>query len=414
MIDPILYQEMVVEEIKKLESQRHNKLNRNQEEKEDPLVVAILVSPEGKTIKSYRDECCKGDHAEFNLFMNKLNGEDHSKDTLFVSLEPCNHDSRVSTKSCSELIVEHKIKTVYMGCFDPDIRVRGDGYLYLTDNGVDVKLFEEKYSKELIDHNKEFFRDRIKGDENYNRFFKFNEDSISKESAAFYLMSLNGKKYNEKAIDNYIKDHDVLRELYEDVTKKMYLYPDVKNNKRVISLEDGFSLAFYKTPCANFKGAYIRVIDNTEYESPSEKFNQSLLIAYQKAAEYIKSILKKITDNNKVEGIVRELLANAVFHKDYNSPAPIIVKIFNDKILISNPCVKEYVDEDALNNFKMPTNPVNGCITEIAIDMKLMEGQGRGEQDFSNYFKSVSKSDTKPYELICNILTVTIPILANE
>lgn len=56
----------------------------------------------------------------------------------------------------------------------------------------------------------------------------------------------------------------------------------------------------------------------------------------------------------------------------------------------------------------MSTNPVNGCLSDIALDMKLMEGQGRGESTLKRL-----KLDT-PYELICNILRVTIPLNVYE
>ena len=150
-MDVLEKQKKVVDKIKELRKSMEGSHDIDNKEKINPLVVALLVSPDNEEIFSYRSECFDGDHAEYNLFMNKLKGTNHSNDILFVSLEPCNHDSRINTISCSELIVKSNVKKVYMGTFDPDILVRGNGYAYLKEHGVEVELFDEKYQvKEVL------------------------------------------------------------------------------------------------------------------------------------------------------------------------------------------------------------------------------------------------------------------------
>lgn len=100
-------------------------------------------------------------------------------------------------------------------------------------------------------------------------------------------------------------------------------------------------------------------------------------------------------------------MANAVFHKDYNSYTPVIVKINNENVTISNPCKNDYIDISHLNHYDMPTNILNGCLTEIATNLNLMEGQGRGEETLK---KMYGNSIQQPYNLICNILNVSIPL----
>ena len=127
--------------------------------------------------------------------------------------------------------------------------------------------------------------------------------------------------------------------------EKKYIFNSISNGKRIVSSDIGFKIAFYSNPSNQFKGAYIKVIDNhLKREEESKKFDKSLIVAYSEAYEYILSILEKIANNESIKVIVREMLANAVFHKDYESNAPIIVKIYNDRIEITNPCKKEYID----------------------------------------------------------------------
>ena len=167
-------------------------------------------------------------------------------------------------------------------------------------------------------------------------------------------------------------------------------------------------MAFYNSPTTEYKCAYIKIIDYTDKEKKSEIFDGPLLMAYSNALEYIfEFIKKKMADFDNNRKVFREMLANAVFHKDYDSFAPITVKLRQDEIEFTNPCKKEYLDINHLNNFDMPTNPINGCLSDIALKTRLMEGQGRGEETLKKY---LGKLDKKPYELICNILRVKIPL----
>ena len=53
----------------------------------DPLVAAILVSPDGKLYDmAFRGELRKGDHAEFTLIERKNANTDLSDFTLYLSL----------------------------------------------------------------------------------------------------------------------------------------------------------------------------------------------------------------------------------------------------------------------------------------------------------------------------------------
>lgn len=57
--------------------------------------------------------------------------------TLYVTLEPCNHQGQ--TPPCTRAILEAGIKTVVMGCQDPNPRVAGGGQAFLQSHGVTVR-----------------------------------------------------------------------------------------------------------------------------------------------------------------------------------------------------------------------------------------------------------------------------------
>lgn len=57
--------------------------------------------------------------------------------TLYVSLEPCNHQGR--TPPCTEAIIEAGIPTVVFGCSDPHPLVSGAGISRLVQSGISVR-----------------------------------------------------------------------------------------------------------------------------------------------------------------------------------------------------------------------------------------------------------------------------------
>jgi diaminohydroxyphosphoribosylaminopyrimidine deaminase/5-amino-6-(5-phosphoribosylamino)uracil reductase len=70
-----------------------------------------------------------------------------------VSLEPCAHFGK--TPPCADLIIEKKIKKVYVGCLDPFSKVDGKGIQKLRAAGVEVVVgLLEKECQEL---NRRFF-----------------------------------------------------------------------------------------------------------------------------------------------------------------------------------------------------------------------------------------------------------------
>src|SRR5215472_9685146 len=99
----------------------------------NPHVGAVVVK--GKKALSEAFHARAGeDHAEIAAL--KAAGDKAKGSSLFVTLEPCNHQGR--TPPCTEAIIEAKVARVVIGCRDPNPHVTGGGIGKLRDAGIDV------------------------------------------------------------------------------------------------------------------------------------------------------------------------------------------------------------------------------------------------------------------------------------
>jgi diaminohydroxyphosphoribosylaminopyrimidine deaminase/5-amino-6-(5-phosphoribosylamino)uracil reductase len=112
----------------------------------NPHVGALLAHGK-EIIGAGHHERAGEDHAE--VMVIKLAGSKAAGSTLYVTLEPCNHDGR--TPPCVDAILEAKIAKVVIGCLDPNPHVTGGGAERLRAAGVEVKLgVHEKETRALI------------------------------------------------------------------------------------------------------------------------------------------------------------------------------------------------------------------------------------------------------------------------
>ena len=107
----------------------------------NPSVGAIVVKDNSvisSGITSYRGR----PHAEFNA-LSKI--KNCSGATLYTSLEPCAHYGK--TPPCTKIISKKKIKNVYFGSYDPDIRSYRKAKSILAKKNINVKKIESKNYK---------------------------------------------------------------------------------------------------------------------------------------------------------------------------------------------------------------------------------------------------------------------------
>lgn len=100
----------------------------------NPMVGCIVVK-DGEIIATGCHEQYGGYHAERNALLRCK--EDPEGAELYVNLEPCCHYGK--TPPCTEIIIEKKIRKVYVGCLDPNPKVAGKGIKILQEHGILVE-----------------------------------------------------------------------------------------------------------------------------------------------------------------------------------------------------------------------------------------------------------------------------------
>jgi diaminohydroxyphosphoribosylaminopyrimidine deaminase/5-amino-6-(5-phosphoribosylamino)uracil reductase len=100
----------------------------------NPMVGAVVVSPDGVVVGSGYHEVAGGPHAE--VVALHAAGDRARGATIYCTLEPCCHTGR--TGPCSQRIRAAGIKRVVAAIRDPNPRVAGGGFAELRAGGVEV------------------------------------------------------------------------------------------------------------------------------------------------------------------------------------------------------------------------------------------------------------------------------------
>jgi diaminohydroxyphosphoribosylaminopyrimidine deaminase / 5-amino-6-(5-phosphoribosylamino)uracil reductase len=99
----------------------------------NPHVGAVLVKG-GKSVAEAFHQRAGEDHAE--VIALKLAGDKAKGATLYVTLEPCNHQGR--TPPCTDALIAAKVARVVFACRDPNPHVAGGGMERLREAGIEV------------------------------------------------------------------------------------------------------------------------------------------------------------------------------------------------------------------------------------------------------------------------------------
>ena len=101
----------------------------------NPLVGSLIVYQD-KIIGEGWHQKAGTPHAEVHAIASVQDKSLLKEATLYVNLEPCNHFGK--TPPCAQLIVEHQIPRVVIGCIDPFEQVNGSGVKTLKKAGIEV------------------------------------------------------------------------------------------------------------------------------------------------------------------------------------------------------------------------------------------------------------------------------------
>ncbi len=118
----------------------------------NPMVGAVIVK-NGKVIGEGYHKVKGGPHAEVNAINNSVVSVEGAD--VYCTLEPCCHTNKL-TPPCTNLLIEKKVKRVFIACLDPNPEVAGKGVKKLQENGIEV--YVGLLNEEAIDLNKVFFK----------------------------------------------------------------------------------------------------------------------------------------------------------------------------------------------------------------------------------------------------------------
>lgn len=102
----------------------------------NPLVGAVIVSPDGVVVGQGRHPRAGAPHAE--VFAIEDAGDRARGATMFVNLEPCCHTGR--TGPCTKRIIEAGLRRVVAAMPDPNPVVSGRGFDELRAHGIQVDV----------------------------------------------------------------------------------------------------------------------------------------------------------------------------------------------------------------------------------------------------------------------------------
>ncbi|MBC8265613.1 MAG: bifunctional diaminohydroxyphosphoribosylaminopyrimidine deaminase/5-amino-6-(5-phosphoribosylamino)uracil reductase RibD [Flavobacteriales bacterium] len=118
----------------------------------NPMVGSVIVYDGDIIGEGYHEKYGEA-HAEVNAINSVKDKSLLSKSTLYVNLEPCAHFGK--TPPCSNLIIEHKIPKVVIGCVDTFSEVAGKGIQKMKDAGIEVVVGVLEEESRVL--NKRFF-----------------------------------------------------------------------------------------------------------------------------------------------------------------------------------------------------------------------------------------------------------------
>ena len=118
----------------------------------NPMVGCIIVH-DNLIIGEGFTSAYGGNHAEVNAINSVKDKSLLKAATLYVTLEPCSHHGK--TPPCSELIIEHEIPNVVIGCLDDNEKVAGKGIEKLRNSGCNAVV--GVLENECKVHHKRFF-----------------------------------------------------------------------------------------------------------------------------------------------------------------------------------------------------------------------------------------------------------------
>ncbi|MEI6090606.1 MAG: ATP-binding protein [bacterium] len=360
-------------------------------DKADPKVGAIITTKDGEILaKAYRGELRIGEHCEYTLIERKLKDKNLDGCELYVTLEPCVDKARNEPKrGCSTHIYKSRISKVYIGIRDPNPKVENEGANFLASKGIEVIDFPSHLQDEIRHLNKIFIAEKELEQ------FKLLKEKYNKQKSYLQKSETKAKinQFDNTAVNQFLK-----------YSSAGFSYPSQKFNQWALGFEiaDRDSnemlhptrlgiILFGKNVDTIYPHTIFKVeINYANGEKEIKDFGGPIVSQLTSILDFIKDKAFKLTIDRS-EGVrkeqidfpliyLREAIANAIIHRDYeNEMATNFLSISPKKIIIRSPGnpVNPLILED-LNSFDAPSISRNPKIMFVFNKMGLAEQRGIG------------------------------------
>ena len=355
--------------------------------KVSPKVGAVLVMPDGEFVTAYRGELRKGDHAEYTVIERKCADKNLTGATIYATLEPCAPDSRTFPKrGCSKRITNARIKKVYVGIEDPDPTVCGLGLKHLMDNGVEVEMYPEELQTEIIACNEAFLKqakDRAK-------------DVKEKEEGQFLtkienvLEDVDFFDLDQDLLNRFKLSCKILGDLQSDAVIRSFVQLGILTKVDGKAIPTGVGLLLFgKNPQLKYPNALIRATVTRGDKEDVQTFEGALLKQPEQIEKWVEKELTSWISRKKAKRekiyeypleVIREIVTNAILHRDYTlESAPIYVEINDDAIVVKSPGYPvRPLTLQQIETFSAPSLSRNPKIIYVFDKFDLAEQRGLG------------------------------------
>lgn len=375
-MEPIDYMKISIEEMKKSVQERRK------EGEVSPKVGAVLVRPDGTYTTAYRGELRDGDHAEYTLIERKCINENLKDCVVYSTLEPC-FDRNPPKIGCCKRIAKARIKKVYVGTGDPFPSVNGKGIKYLLDHGIEVEFYPQELQKEIESLNADFIEyAKIKLSEKEQEVAK-----DYKEESERVVASVDMTALDDKLLNRFLKASNV-----SSADKNQFLVDmelaDIDNN--TLKPTGLGLLLFGKKPQSIYPNAVIKTtLKRNGQVIEANTIEGRIPLQLDEANKWYEKNMPSHINRDEAErkkvydyplNVIRELIGNAVVHRDYGlKGAPVYFEINDQSIIIKSPGLPEPpVTMEQIKSFSAPSFSRNPIIMYVLDKLNYAEQRGLG------------------------------------
>jgi len=395
-------------------------------DKPDPLVGAIITTKEGKVLATaHRGELRIGEHCEFTLIERKLKDKNLKDCVLYVTLEPCIDAIRNAPKrGCATHIRKSRIGKVYIGMRDPDIDIENEGVKELRKANIEVEDFSGDLNQKIRESLKEFidFKEAEKIIKVKERKKEKTKPYLQQLSKIIIAEKQNGiiSEFSDKAVRQFLSNANATFKYPSKDFSEWAIGFDLvtKKGKNIIATKMGLLLFGEKVDEVYSHSIFKVEIDYGDGKSEIENITGPISLQLPKLMEIITNKALKLTiDRSEAKRtehidfpteILREVIANAIIHRDYSiEGANNYIYISKDKIVIKSPGlpIEPFTIED-IRTMDLPSVSRNPKIMYVYNRMGMAEARGFGLRSLKDLPK---KGFPLPlFKLIGNILEITL------